>query len=925
MNSTPWPLVGRAGQIAELSALLGEEARGVLLTGEPGIGKSRLAAEVLDRCAQDGAYVVRTSGAQASSRMPFHAMTGLLTPPRSHAHSATTRPLDPVQPGGEPTADLFARVARELQQRAEGRPVVLGVDEADHLDAVSGALVQHLAATFRATPLLAARTDALDTPTVRALRGRSLVREFVVGGLPREQVGELLDGALGGPVDGLTTDRLHRLTGGNPLFLQHLVATGRSSGALRASAGVWRWHGPMRGYERLTDLVVGAVRSLGPDEARALEWIAHTEPVPLTVLERLAVPDALEELERRQLITLEGDGDRLRVRTSHPLYGEITRSRTPSVRRRIVYREFADALAGSSLAREQRLALVNWRLLAGDPVDDQDILAAASDALARRDPRLAERLARTVPAGRDLLAEALVVQARAEEAEQLLARIDRPALRALNLFWGLRRIEEATQVLRQAQQAGPEQHQGTDEEPRAEREPQGEQGRASEPRPERAARDGAVSAARNGATSAARNGDPSATQDGDRSAARLARAELAVAELALATFGHGRTNTDNLPELPDLPPETAVASAAAPLHAYLLTFGGRPGAVVAQADSGELPLTSLWPTMGGAVRASHLHALVLAGRITTALATAREYYQAAVEQGVGDVAALLTLEWGVCHAWAGNHPAALPHFREARALIDEHTPFPVQAFVFSEYAAGLAAVGDAPSGQRVLSEGESRMPTGSAMREHLALGRIRLLACSGQIDRAAPEAEELGRRYLARGRLTNAVEALYYASRIRPSLRTATLLEELAGLCDSPLFPLLARHARAAADHDPAALGQVSSALAGLGYHGMAAEASARASAYSAGREAAHHAYRESRERELCQGFRAPWSPRTTLALPLTARQREVCELAARGLDNPTIASRLALSARTVANHLQAAYTKLGVRSRSDLAAALGL
>ncbi|MFG2195986.1 AAA family ATPase [Streptomyces sp. NPDC048639] len=910
MNSTPWPLVGRAGQIAEVSALLGEEARGVLLTGEPGIGKSRLAAEVLDRCAHDGAYVVRTSGAQASSRMPFHAMTGLLAPP--HAHTNTTAlPDSGPRPGGEPTADLFACVARELQQRAGGRPVVLGVDEADHLDAVSGALVQHLAATARATPLLAARTDALDTPTVRALRGRSLVREFVVGGLDREQVGELLHGALGGPVDGLTTDRLHRLTGGNPLFLQHLVATGRSSGALRASAGVWRWYGPLRGYERLTDLVAGAVRSLGPEEARALEWIAHTEPVPLTVLERLAVPDSLEELERRLLITLEGDGDRLRVRTSHPLYGEITRSRTPDARRRIVYREFADALAGSSLAQEQRLALVNWRLLAGDPVADQDILAAASDALARRDPCLAERLARTVPAGRGLLAEALVVQARAEEAEQLLAQVDRPALRALNLFWGLRRITEATEVLQQAKAS------------RTERPTRDGRARPAGDGTEPQGFDGTEDAGRDRTEPNGRDGTESAGQDGDRSA--LARAELAVAELALATFGHGHTNTDNLPDLPDLPPGTAVAGAAAPLRAYLLTFGGRPGAVVAQADSGELPLTSLWPTMGGAVQASHLHALVLAGRINTALATAQEYYQAAVEQGVGDVAALLTLEWGVCHTWAGNHTAALPHYREARALIDEHTPFPVQAFVFSEYAAGLGAAGDAASGQRVLSEGENRLPTGSAMREHLALGRIRLLACSGRPELAAPEAEELGRRYLARGRLTNAVEALYYASRIRPSVRTAALLEELAALCDSPLFPLLARHARASADHDHAALGEVSAALSGLGYHGMAAEASARAAAYSGGREAAHHAYREARQRELCQGFRAPWSPRTALALPLTPRQREVCELAARGLDNPTIATRLALSVRTVANHLQAAYTKLGVRSRSDLASALGL
>jgi DNA-binding NarL/FixJ family response regulator len=56
------------------------------------------------------------------------------------------------------------------------------------------------------------------------------------------------------------------------------------------------------------------------------------------------------------------------------------------------------------------------------------------------------------------------------------------------------------------------------------------------------------------------------------------------------------------------------------------------------------------------------------------------------------------------------------------------------------------------------------------------------------------------------------------------------------------------------------------------------------------------------------------------VAAPLTRREEEVAGLAARGLTSKDIAERLFLSVRTVDNHLQRAYTKLGVSSRRELA-----
>jgi DNA-binding CsgD family transcriptional regulator len=56
----------------------------------------------------------------------------------------------------------------------------------------------------------------------------------------------------------------------------------------------------------------------------------------------------------------------------------------------------------------------------------------------------------------------------------------------------------------------------------------------------------------------------------------------------------------------------------------------------------------------------------------------------------------------------------------------------------------------------------------------------------------------------------------------------------------------------------------------------------------------------------------------------LTRREREVAELAARGYSNRTIADEIGIGERTVETHLAVAYRKLGVRSRTELAALFG-
>ena len=55
----------------------------------------------------------------------------------------------------------------------------------------------------------------------------------------------------------------------------------------------------------------------------------------------------------------------------------------------------------------------------------------------------------------------------------------------------------------------------------------------------------------------------------------------------------------------------------------------------------------------------------------------------------------------------------------------------------------------------------------------------------------------------------------------------------------------------------------------------------------------------------------------------LTAQERQIARLARDGLSNPEIGARLFLSSRTVEWHLRNVFTKLGIRSRRELANAL--
>ena len=133
--------------------------------------------------------------------------------------------------------------------------------------------------------------------------------------------------------------------------------------------------------------------------------------------------------------------------------------------------------------------------------------------------------------------------------------------------------------------------------------------------------------------------------------------------------------------------------------------------------------------------------------------------------------------------------------------------------------------------------------------------------------------------------------------------------------------------ARALAGRRPEPLAAVATELADLGAMLLAAEAEVALAERLRGagdqRGSGSASQRSAALLARCQGARTPLSTAVTAVVPLSAREREIALLAATGLASKDIAERLFLSVRTVDNHLQRVYVKLGVGSRSELAAAL--
>jgi DNA-binding SARP family transcriptional activator len=311
--------VGRARALEVLQEAYADAAAGrtrvVLIGGEPGVGKTRLADEAARRVANDGATIA-WGRCQEDVGMPAlwpWEQVLRATATTSSAATSIAALLDQPDTPVDSTVPDFARFrlynlfASTLQERASRAPTVVILDDLQWADPSSLRLLRYLAVELSTASLLIVAT--FHEPGVRGpgplqaaladLVRHTKVARVTLDPLTVDDVAELLRGAdvSVDDVDAIATD-LHHRTDGNAFFVTEVLRLLASEHALDESAGL----------ELSSDipLVVGDVirRRLSrlPDDVQAVLTVAAIigREFDLDLLHRVAglgADDAFELLE----------------------------------------------------------------------------------------------------------------------------------------------------------------------------------------------------------------------------------------------------------------------------------------------------------------------------------------------------------------------------------------------------------------------------------------------------------------------------------------------------------------------------------------------------------------------------------------------------------------------------------------------------
>ncbi len=439
------PLTGRGSELATIRRALGGGGgySGVAIVGAAGVGKTRLAREVLAQAAAAGEHTKWIVGTASARQIPLGAFTSSI---------------------GEGISDPMSNVRRIINsfvaQQRKGR-VLIGVDDAHLLDGLSAHVVHQLAQSRAARLVLTLRTGGTEPDAVTALFKDGVLARLDLEPLSLRDTRDLIETTIGGSVDSRSAQRFWKLTGGNALFLGQLLKDQIAAGRMKQVAGVWMWDEGVAVSPNIGDMVGRQLGRLTPELALVVDTLSQCEPLDLEVLCDLVGRRDVEVAERMHLVTVERSAGGLSVRLAHPLFGEIRRATAGEMYLSSIRGRLAERLAMDEDRDMQ--ATVRRALLTLESDLDPDpslYLESARSAMTLLDLQLAERFASA--AAKSGIAEAASVQVmnmvllgRGEQAETLLREMSQDGpdahgwatIRAANLIWMLGRPGDASAIL----------------------------------------------------------------------------------------------------------------------------------------------------------------------------------------------------------------------------------------------------------------------------------------------------------------------------------------------------------------------------------------------------------------------------------------------------------------------------------------------
>lgn len=853
-----WQMLDRPAEFEAISqAITDPGSGGVVLVGPAGVGKTTLARSVIATLPSEVHWIACTESARSIPLGVF-------------AHQ--------VAPSG--SRDPLALIASARESLLGQPDTTIGVDDAYLLDELSATLVHQLAVERAARFVATVRSGEPVPDAVTSLWKDGYLKRFELEPLSKRQSVALVETVLGGPLEGLSADVMWNSSGGNPLYLRHLVEGAVDAGTLTEVSGVWQLRGSTVISSGLSSLLSHRLDRASDDVLKALKLLALCEPCDVDVLCSLAGEDAVDAAEVQGLIRVTRDGVRLNARFSHPLYGEVIRHRTGMASARRLRGHIVTALKDrptDTTAARIRLAQL---YVGSDQTPDVNLLiTAAKDAIFLSNVPLGEQLARAALdydgglRAAEVLSRALLWQGRPAEADAILADFDPADLDELQLVqWGIPRVSILFWSMGLVAQAH-------------------------------------------------------LVMDVLRERVRYPALRLVVDATAAALAVHENEIDDGLALA-----ESVLSDPAAPKQAFefaaftaglAMPVAGRGRdfePIAARSRDQQTPTDGMIKVM---VRYGDVLALTMTGQLEVAERRAADYATfSSSGQRLGWAIAKITQ--GVVATYRGRFPDAISSIEQALAALSAEASLPWRLPARLLLVKGYSALGRVEEAGRVLTEAAEHSGAYVAIHEPQALlARSWLAAAKGterdalELARAAADLAHDSGQYAVEG------EALHHLARLGDRT-VAGRLHSLQPRIAGPLAQLYSDHAAAVSAADGAALDDVAAGFEAAGFLLSAADSAAQAAALHARtgdrRRNSEAAARALRLSAACGGALTPAIRAAAAPLPVTSREREIAAMVAAGLTNREIAERLVVSVRTVEGHIYRACIKLDVTDREELA-----
>jgi DNA-binding CsgD family transcriptional regulator/tetratricopeptide (TPR) repeat protein len=337
-------LIGRSAELEVLFGLVDRIPQGggaLLLSGEPGIGKTSLLEAASRHAAERGVQVLSGVGVPSEADLPFSGLHQLLllgsdrssappAPPTGDPQVSTSM-FDRLEQLPEPQRDALRSafgldvepapdrflvglaVLSLLSEAAEEQPLLCVVDDAQWLDQTSAQALAFVARRLSAEPVAIVFAAGEQGENFRGLP------ELMVEGLADAEALELLHAAVPAPLDERVSERILAESRGNPLALLELPR-GLSPAQLAGGFGFPAVTAEMRSLSgRLEESFLQRLETL-PADTQLLLLVAAADPVGDPALlwraaQRLGIEyDALSPAATSGLLEVDG-----RVRFRHPL------------------------------------------------------------------------------------------------------------------------------------------------------------------------------------------------------------------------------------------------------------------------------------------------------------------------------------------------------------------------------------------------------------------------------------------------------------------------------------------------------------------------------------------------------------------------------------------------------------------------------